>query len=407
MYVSIITAFPEFFNNFLSTSIVGRAVKNNLIRVEIINLRDFGRGNYKQIDDYAFGSGGMVLSAPVLQDALDEAVNKAGNKKSFVVYPSPQGELLTQEVIESLYNQEHVIILCGHYEGVDERFIEENVNLELTVGDCVLTGGEIPAMTIIDAMSRLVPGVVGRGEAVKDDSFYNGMLDHPHYTRPETWRGREVPKVLLSGNEAKINSWRREQAVDRTLERRPDLIIKASIRDYITDGIYFAAGFIDINNKQDGAAISALSSLCGYYKLGRPFIVVPDRIMRRDISELCALNTRETPRVLGSLERVLEWINSRVNSRDKTRENASECLVINILPRAESGAVNILEAKRICLEHKGPVLFFIADASYEERVLNNNNLIKAALTSENDSAKENLPLALRASAALDRFLGKR
>ena len=413
MYVSVITAFPELFNNFLSTSIVGRAVKKNLIRVEIINLRDFGRGNYKQIDDYAFGSGGMVLSAPVLQDALDEAVSRAKNNnksnKSFVVYPSPQGVLLTQEIVETLANQEHVIILCGHYEGVDERFIEANIDLELTVGDCVLTGGEVPAMTVIDAMSRLVPGVVGRGEAVKDDSFYNGMLDHPHYTRPESWQGRDVPKVLLSGNNAEINHWRHEQAINRTLERRPDLISRASIRDYISDGIYFAAGFVDINNRQDGAAVSALSSLSRYYKLGRPFIIVPDRIMRKDVSELCSLVPREPPRVLGSLERALEWINSRVKTRDKSGER--QCLVINILPKPESGAVNILEAKRKCLEHEGPVLFFIADGEYSEKIFN-NNLIKAAFTSENENENTekdagDLPLALRASAALDRFLGKR
>lgn len=405
MHVTVITAFPEFFDNFLSVSIVGRAVKKGIIRVDIVNLRDFGRGNYKQIDDYAFGSGGMVLTAPVLQDALD-SVNNA--KKNFIVYPSPQGVLLTQEIIETLANQEHVIILCGHYEGVDERFIEENVDLEASVGDCVLTGGEIPAMTIIDAMSRLVPGVVGKSGAVADDSFYNGMLDHPHYTRPASWRGRDVPEILLSGNEADINHWRRSKSIERTLERRPDLLSRAAIHDYISSGIYFAAAFI--NNRPDIAAIKALMSLCRFYELGRPFLVVPDRIMRREISELSGLAAQETPRILGSLERVLEWINARIKKRDFQDEDEKECLIIKILEKPESGVIDILEAKRRCLERGGAVLFFISDGDYNNfaeknniDIINDENVIKTALSNHND----NLPLALRASAALDRFLGKR
>ncbi len=419
MHVTIMTAFPEFFDNFLSTSIVGRAVKKGLIRVDLVNLRDFGRGNYRQIDDYAFGSGGMILTAPVLDDALNAAVKKnKKNGKNFIVYPSPQGVLLTQEIIETLANQEHVIILCGHYEGIDERFADEYVDLEVTVGDCVLTGGEIPAMTIIDAMSRLVPGVVGRGQAVADDSFYNGMLDTPHYTRPASWRGRDVPEVLLSGNDADIKNWRRERAVNRTLERRPDLISRAAIRDYISGGVYFAAEFV--NNKPDGAAINALISLCRFYELGRPFIIIPDRITRREISELNRLGTPETPRVLGNIERVIEWIGSRVKSRAKLDDDDKKCLVINILSRPEPGVVHILEAKRMCLEHDGPVLFFISDGdiiNINQAVKDKDNddinkisnisveILKVALSSE--KGNDNLPLALRASAALDRFLGKR
>ena len=177
----IITIFPELFRNFFSTGNLGRAVntlnQESRIKAEIINFRDFGTGNYKQLDDYAFGSGGMLFAAPQLKNALDFAVRKSGAGKSFVLYPSPQGQLLNQELIESLFNQEHLVIICGHYEGIDERFIEHYVDLEFSIGDCVLTGGEIPAMTLVDALSRLVPGVVGKSNAVIEDSFYKGMLE--------------------------------------------------------------------------------------------------------------------------------------------------------------------------------------------------------------------------------------
>ncbi|MDR3264685.1 MAG: tRNA (guanosine(37)-N1)-methyltransferase TrmD, partial [Synergistaceae bacterium] len=199
MRFTIVTAFPEFFGDFLSTSIIGRAVKTGLIRVDLVDLRSFGRGGYRQIDDYAFGAGGMVLTAEPLFEAL-EAARATQRGQSFVVCPTPQGVLLTQDIVETLAAQEHVVIVCGHYEGPDERFVERAVDLEVTIGDCVLTGGEIPAMAIIDAVSRLTPGVVGKRDAVEDDSFYQGMLDHPHYTRPASWDGRVVPDVLLSGN---------------------------------------------------------------------------------------------------------------------------------------------------------------------------------------------------------------
>ena len=215
MHVTIVTAFPEFFGDFLSTSILGRAVKNGLVRVDLVDLRDFGRGGYRQIDDYAFGSGGMVLAVPPLADALRSAKERS-SERPFVVYPSPQGCVLTQEIVETLVRREHVVIVCGHYEGLDERFVEREVDLEVTVGDCVLTGGEIPAMAIVDAMSRLVPGVVGRGEAVAEDSFYRGMLDHPHYTRPASWEGRDVPEILLDDNAPEIRAWRHTKAVERT-----------------------------------------------------------------------------------------------------------------------------------------------------------------------------------------------
>ena len=252
--VSILTAFPEMFDCILSTSISGRAVSAELIGVDVVNLRQFGKGNYRQLDDYAFGSGGMLFAAPQLKAALD-FVSK-DSAKPFVVYPSPQGVSVTQELIESLAHQEHVIIICGHYEGIDERFTQKYVDLEVSIGDCVLTGGEIPAMMLIDAMSRLVPGVVGKSKAVIEDSFYRGLLDNPNYTRPAEWEGEHVPEVLLSGNAGEISRWRRKSAATRTISRRPDLLSRAAIREYLTDGA--RAAFILSEGKADFSGVLEL-----------------------------------------------------------------------------------------------------------------------------------------------------
>lgn len=387
MHVTIVTAFPEFFRDFLSTSIVGRAVKRNLLRVDLVDLREFGRGGYRQIDDYAFGAGGMVLAAPQLEDALNAA---RGEGEACVVYPSPQGTLLTQEIVETLSRQEHVVILCGHYEGIDERFVEREVDLEVRVGDCVLTGGEIPAMAIIDAMARLVPGVVGRGEAVEEDSFYRGMLDHPHYTRPASWRGMDVPEVLLSGNEAEVRTWRRARAVERTLIRRPDLLARAAIGDYLSGGARLALLTAD-GPTPEGA--EALSSLCRFYGLGRPFFVILRPDERRSFDALSA-GASGAPRVLGSLSRVWDWARSHGKGRPTLT------VVVEAQPR--SGSLHTLEAKRRCLEHDGPLLFLFPDG-VEAGEIAEGPAVYASVAQE----AETLPLAVRAGIALDRFLGKR
>lgn len=387
MHVTIVTAFPEFFRDFLSTSIVGRAVKRNLLRVDLVDLREFGRGGYRQIDDYAFGAGGMVLAAPQLEDALNAARGEGG---ACVVYPSPQGTLLTQEIVETLSHQEHVVILCGHYEGVDERLVEREVDLEVTVGDCVLTGGEIPAMAVIDAMARLVPGVVGRGEAVEEDSFYRGMLDHPHYTRPASWRGMDVPEVLLSGNEAEVRTWRRARAVERTLTRRPDLLARAAIGDYLSGEARLALLTAD-GPTPEGA--EALSSLCRFYGLGRPFFVILRPDERRSFDALSA-GASGAPRVLGSLSRVWDWARSHGKGRPTLT------VVIEAQPR--SGSLHTLEAKRRCLQHDGPLLFLFPDG-VEAGEIAEGPAVFASVAQE----AETLPLAVRAGIALDRFLGKR
>jgi tRNA (guanine37-N1)-methyltransferase len=310
MRFTIITAFPDFFRDFLSTSVVGRGIKNGFLEVQIVDLRSFGKGAYRQVDDYAFGAGGMVLMAQPLKEAL-EAV-RANDKRSFVVYPTPQGALLTQEIVESLFRQDHVTIVCGHYEGVDERFIESEVDLEVTVGDCVLTGGEIPAMAVIDAVSRLVPGVVGKSGAVVEDSFYRGMLDHPHYTRPASWNGKNAPEVLLSGDAAEICKWRREQAVLRTLSRRPDLLSRSSLLEYMSGGFYLAVECDGIEGSNGGLRaerVGEWAKLCENYGVARLFVILKDP-RDREIAKgaFDAAGGARKVKWMPSLDRACDWI---------------------------------------------------------------------------------------------------
>ena len=391
MHVTIVTAFPEFFGDFLSTSILGRAVKRGLVRVDLVDLREFGRGGYRQIDDYAFGSGGMVLAAPPLADAL-RAAGELGQGDPFVIYPSPQGCVLTQEIVESLARQEHVVILCGHYEGVDERFVEREVDLEVTVGDCVLTGGEIPAMAIVDAMSRLVPGVVGRGEAVAEDSFYRGMLDHPHYTRPVSWEGRTVPEVLLGGNASEIRSWRRAKAVERTLARRPDLLSRAAIRGYLRGNVYLAV--MGDGRGFPPSLVADVRDLCRTYGLGRPVFVVTDREERRSLEAGAGGDSDLPPKIFGSLDRAIDWI--------ERKEKGAPLLRISVLDAACRGSLHALEVKRRCLEHPGPVLLLFSTLPEGLGALEGNFLVAGLF-----DGGETLPLTARAAVALDRILGGR
>ena len=368
--MTVITAFPEIFAGFIASSISGRAVSNGLVSVNIVNLRDFGRGNYRQLDDYAFGSGGMLFAAPQLTDALKSVA------PGFVVYPSPQGVLISQEIIESLARQDHVIIICGHYEGIDERFTERYVDLEVTVGDCVLTGGEIPAMLIADAMSRLVPGVVGKAKAVVEDSFYRGMLDNPNYTRPADWEGLKVPDVLLGGNEREISRWRRREAVSRTLTRRPDLIARASIREYLSDKVGLALIADD-----EACDMSGVFELCEAYKLGRPCVVAGSKELRERVK-----SAYPGAKVFGSVKRLLE------GSRD--------AMVVKVLGAAETNSLHSLEVKRRCLEHDGDIFFvFARDASRLRDIAG-----VACWLYEDDVA---IPLNMKIGIALDRLLGVR
>ncbi len=360
------------FDCLLSTSISGRAVKGGLIGVKLVNLRNFGRGNYRQLDDYAFGSGGMVFAAPQLKDALASIM--PDGVKPFVVYPSPQGVALSQEVIESLALQDRVAIICGHYEGLDERFTERYVDLEVSAGDFVLTGGELPAMMIIDAMSRLVPGVVGKGKAVIEDSFYRGLLDNPNYTRPAEWEGERVPEVLLSGNAGEVTRWRRKSAIARTLTRRPDLISRASIREYLTDAVNLAVIVED-----DSVNLSGLPELCKAYDLGRPYVIAHSHELRESLKKSCP-----EAKILAGL-------------RDLC---GAGVLVVKVYAGAVKNSVHSLEVKRRCLTHEGKILLLF---SQEVTALEGLDGLSGYLYAEG----LDLPLNVKIGIALDKFLGKR
>ncbi len=222
MRFDVLTLFPEMFDA-VKTSIVGRAMNNNLIDLNLINFREFSTDKQKHVDDCPYGGGaGMVIKPEPVYDAYKSIVNDLDYKPK-VIYMSPQGKVLTQQIARDLSKENHLILLCGHYEGIDQRVLDEIVDEEISIGDYVLTGGELPAMVLIDAVSRNVKGVI-KDESVEDESFSDGYLEYPHYTRPEVFLGRKVPDILLSGHHANIEKWRREQSIEITKRKRPDLI---------------------------------------------------------------------------------------------------------------------------------------------------------------------------------------
>jgi len=217
---NILTLFPEMFK-IMNESIIGRAVDAGSVEINTINIRDFANNKHNRVDDYPYGGGaGMVMQAPPVYDAY-KSLNL--DKSVPVIYMSPQGRRFTQEIAKELAQYEEVVLLCGHYEGIDERVIEEIVTEEISIGDYVLTGGELPAMVVVDTVSRLVDGVLNK-ESIEEESFTNGLLEYPQYTRPEEFLGKKVPDVLLSGHHANIKKWREEQSLKRTKAKRPDLL---------------------------------------------------------------------------------------------------------------------------------------------------------------------------------------
>ncbi len=221
MKFSVLTLFPEMFSA-LNESIIGRAKENKLIDIELINIRDFSKDKHKKVDDTPYGGGaGMVMMPDVVYDAY-RSIN---DKKAKVIYLSPQGKVFNQSKVQELSKEKHLILLCGHYEGIDQRVIDEIVDEEISIGDYVLTGGELPAMVLIDSVSRYVEGVLNK-ESTEEESFSNGLLEYPQYTRPEIFLEKEVPEVLKSGHHENINKWRKEKSLEITRVKRPDLIIK-------------------------------------------------------------------------------------------------------------------------------------------------------------------------------------
>jgi len=229
--IDIVTIFPAMVRAGLQDGILGRAVASGLIDLQVHDLRDFTTDRHKVVDDTPFGGGpGMVLKAEPLFRAVEHLRDTRGTPDT-VLLPSPQGRRFTQAVAEEYSRRTHLVLLCGRYEGVDERVSTALVTEEVSIGDFVLSGGELPALVIVDAVARLVPGVVGDAESVVRDSFTRGLLDHPHYTRPASLRGLDVPAVLLSGHHGEIERWRRQQALRRTYERRPDLLVDEALTD--------------------------------------------------------------------------------------------------------------------------------------------------------------------------------
>lgn len=225
MNFHILTLFPEMVMNGLNTSILGRAMAQKLIQAEAVNIRDYTTNRHGKVDDYIYGGGaGLLMQAQPVYDAWKAVEEKIGKeKRTRVVYLTPVGRTFDQKMAEEFSKEEDLILLCGHYEGIDERVIEEIVTDPVSIGDFVLTGGELPAMMIVDAVSRLVPGVLGNGVSAETDSFQDGLLEYPQYSRPEEWNGRKVPDILLSGDHAKVDAWRLEQSLLRTKAIRPDL----------------------------------------------------------------------------------------------------------------------------------------------------------------------------------------
>ena len=221
MQFDIITLFPEMFSAIKEEGIIARAIKKSLISINTWQLRDFSLNKYKNVDDKPYGGGaGMILQVKPIRDCITEIKNSMPKTK--VVYLSPQGRRLDQGLVDELIELESLTLLCGRYEGIDERVIENDIDLEISIGDYVISGGELAAMVVIDAVSRHLPGVLGNESSLKD-SFKDDLLDYPHYTRPEVIDGQTVPEVLLSGNQAKINEWRSKESLKKTKEKRPDL----------------------------------------------------------------------------------------------------------------------------------------------------------------------------------------
>ncbi|MGI6075664.1 MAG: tRNA (guanosine(37)-N1)-methyltransferase TrmD [Pyramidobacter sp.] len=379
MKITVITAFPDFLDSFLHTSIVGRAVERDLLDVRTVNLRDFSKGAYRQIDDYSFGGkGGMTILPEVLEDALD-SVRTEGMK---TLFPTPAGAVLTQDLVESLVGEDHLVVLCGHYEGLDERFVQKHVDLEYSIGDYVLTGGEIPAMTLIDALSRLIPGVVGKESSVTDDSFYNGMLDTPHFTRPAVWQNMEVPAVLTSGNDALIEKWRKRTAAARTLSRRPDLLSRADVMEYLEDEVYLGL-CLSSDDANLSADLSQLLETAKAYGISRVVVcpqVYDDFNALRD-----KLNALSEIKVVPTVRRMCQWA-----------ERKEHGPLLTVATESPQG-IPWMEAKRQMVEHSGPVLILFGTPAGG----------KVTYMRPQETTGGALPRTALVSVTLDRFFGSR
>lgn len=232
LIIHVLTLFPEFFESPFNVSIIKRALDKGLIQIELINIRDFSRDKHKKVDDYPYGGGsGMVMKPEPIFEAVDYVEKTIEGERRRIILMSPQGKAFNQSLARELSTEKNLVFICGHYEGIDER-VKTLITDEISIGDYILTGGEIPALAIIDAVTRLVPGVLGSSQSLEEESFSDGLLEYPQYTRPEVYRGLKVPDVLLSGNHKEIELFRRRESLIRTREKRPDLFKKLKLTDF-------------------------------------------------------------------------------------------------------------------------------------------------------------------------------
>lgn len=230
MQIDVLTIFPEFFD-VLNQGILGRAIEEGKFSVQTVNIRDFSKDKHKKTDDTPYGGGAGMLMTP---DPIVSAVESVdASRKAYRLYMSPRGKTLNQDMVERLAKEDRLLVLCGDYEGVDQRAIDLCIDEEVSIGDYVLTGGELPALVLINAVARYIDGVLGSSESTSEESFSNGLLEYPQYTRPEVYRGLGVPKVLLGGNHKDIEKWRVEKSLEITMKNRPDLLLKLNLANYL------------------------------------------------------------------------------------------------------------------------------------------------------------------------------
>lgn len=418
MTFDVISTMPWLFSALFESGVVGRAVQEGKIKVRVINPRDFAEGSYKQVDDYAYGGGGMVMMAEPLSRALISL--REGGRRPFTVYLSPQGVPLTQEFARSLAGMEEIALICGRYEGVDQRFVERHVDVELSIGDYVLSGGELAAAVVIDVVSRLVPGVVGSSKSVEEDSFGDGMLDWPSYTRPREWEGLAVPEVLLSGDHGKVASFRREQAVEATIRKRPDLLSRANVAPYLEKGFYVALVHHPVYNRRGEVSTTAITGLdlhdiaraCRTFGVRQFAVVNPMRSQHDMVERLLShwiegygadFNPKRGEalrlvKVFRSFEELRGWI--------ERKEGAPPFAVATTARRVE-GAWHWLTLKAHVLGLKRPVLFVFGTGwGLTEEFMRGLDAIMEPIVG---GFYDYNHLSVRSAVAivLDRFLGSR
>lgn len=418
--IAILTAFPAFVRSYLDTSVLGRGTRSGKLEISVVDIRDYATGEYRQIDDYSFGGGGMVLMPGPLEAAVDATAPRG---ERYVVYPSPQGVQVHQEMIEDLYRisaAKRLVIVCGHYEGLDERFVTRNVDLEVSMGDFVLTGGELPALALADAVSRLVKGVVGKERAVKEDSFFSGMLDHPHYTRPANFEGDGAPAVLLGGDHEAIVSYGRREAVARTLARRPDIIARANIMPYLERGVYVIQVHHPVLDKNGGRSTTAITGMdlhdiaraCRTYGVKKYLIVTPLAPQRDMVKKIAAhwiegygagfnpdrCEAMKLIKTFASLARALAWIGER---------EGGEPFTVATTAKENDRASHWLGMKREMLRMDAPVAFLFGTGwGLHEDVTERSSAVLAPILGGKDGYNH-LSVRSAASIVLDRFFGFR